>query len=111
MNVNDITTVLPDNPDYDAVDKAVKMRRGTYADYNALANKYNAQPVGAVMLLPISTMKVSNLTRILSGRGLKVGQDFIVNKITQDAQGLIIPPAERPIGIKKLTERVMTQKG
>src|SRR5210317_1832917 len=101
-------TIAPSDANYEKVRAAVNKRRMTRVDYDALSKQYNEAKVGSIILMQASrATKISNVIRVLSGRGLKRWVDVDVLRLNVAADGTVIPIERRPLVIEKLSDKEM----
>lgn len=83
------------------------VNRATY-DYDNLAHSYNAAEVNAILVIPaeMNTHR-GNLSKVIEGRGLEEGTDFLITKPVRSAEGAHIPPERRRLLVRKLTSKDM----
>ena len=105
-----IQVVTPDNELHAATLATVKNSRRPRINYNSIATAYNKSPVGSLLFVELQgfiAVKTANFIRVLEGRGLEHGKNFLVCKVRVDAEGFPIKASERPISIEKLDFKVM----
>lgn len=100
----DLKVVPPDS------DAAPEFRGPAY-EYDELAKAYNDNPVGTTILTALKGrgVRVSNVVQALQLRGLaanaSVRPDARVFRAQTDENGVKLPTDERPLAVKKLTNK------
>ncbi len=104
--------VTPNDPLYEKVAEAFSDRKKRVSiDYDGFCAKYNAAEVGSVILLPVpAKRKAIHVASVLVSRGLEHEVDFSAVKLTTGADGTPIPVGDRPVAIKKLTDKTATTR-
>ena len=73
-------------------------------DYNTIAVKYNALPLGGILLVNFNKkVSIGNLARVLEGRGAVRGRDYNIVLVKDSTDGSRIPIGKRPIAIERLS--------
>lgn len=107
FDMKSISVVEPGHKKYDDLDVMDKggSRHASTRFYNQVIRAYNDCKVGAIMIVPIPDgIKFYNLRNVLKGRGLDPAEDFKVARQEAGPDGELLPRANRPAKVKKLTK-------
>ena len=108
FDMGSISVVEPGHEQYDVLDVAETppSRHQSTVFYNEVLEVYNQSEVGTILLVPLpSNMRYYNLRNVFSHRGLRPGKDVLVARQETNAKGDLLPRGQRPVKLKKLTDR------
>lgn len=106
--MSEIQTVVPGDEIYEKIDSTLKWQQAERIDYAELAIQYNQAPENSILLIKADPrVKLGNLARVLSGRGLLRESDYLLYRVKRSASGTLLPIVDRPIALKRLSTAPM----
>ena len=97
-------TITPDDSRYTRLNAVVNRQGRSRIDYVLLADEYNDAPVDSLILIKAGpSTKASNVSKVLTNRGLIKNHDYIIHRINEDEDGNLLPKESRQLALKKLT--------
>lgn len=108
FDMGSISVVEPGHEQYDVLDVAgsPSSRHLSTVFYNEVLEVYNQSDVGAILLVPLPAhIRYYNLRNVFSHRGLRPGKDILVARQETNAKGELLPRGQRPVKLKKLSDR------
>lgn len=104
-----VQTISRDEPGYRDIDHKLQEHMGRRVDYHSLAETYNGADKGTILLLKLHPrLRISNIAKTLTRRGLARRIDYEMARLKRDANNTPIPVDLRPVAMKKLTDKEMS---
>jgi hypothetical protein len=107
-----IDILEPGHPEYTTAD-FVSSDYNSTEFYNSVADAYNAGlEVGSIAFIPMpEKLRPFNFKKCIFGRGLEDGIDVVIANSPTDASGRLLPPGEKVVKMKKLSDTLIRKVG